>query len=952
MVSLCTADVFRVAKADKTSVSDFPMCQEFNLYNISTRSGGIFNNFGCGSITGTHSMEPSPISSRTYPASASGTFDFLPSAAATTTAATPSSPLSTSAIVSLLFGSVVLILVIAGLYYYRFKATKSRDPMRNFLHNLLSFVFNASCGVISSPWRLSGHRNSETVPQDQQEPRRDNTKKGRSEVKSAHSNRSVPKSGTFIDQLNSLSTSELTRWNGFLRIYGRRGILLRELIMLVSALYYPVAEICRYPHWSSNGQHDLTKPQKSEKNFLTLLKEASRPEYLQAMEEKLVVLDVMTVENVDPSKLGTGQDWVTDRRSWCARLRGRYSGFIDERLCLELLAVYSQIPDKDVHLMAERHRTLLYYHAHLALRYIFRELQQRRVRLNDMKTFYNMALQVLSHRSQPGDEDMIVFVHRGLFPDPPRLQGTPYTHDLSSQHIISQLLRVRADRRESILVETVEFFAQVVIQRDTIDRKAWGMAGYALSELMDIAERSDIYRKIVELARAWRDTALVSRTSLEMAALCCMLVRLREFATLDEMPQENHLSCGYYLGRAGFLQLAVYFITSGIHYCEKLIPESSIWRYHLELWTLKMRLGQWKEAEQWLSITWDRLSTRVDHLPAGEFDIWKQSGELGEFKMSIASFLSDCYTAQGNFMEARTMLLIALEDMVLMRDAVITDMRVALKSRLLSVQLQLQDFQSAAATAIDLGRELQLRENSPLEQQSICWTVQEILACIDELVKEGLHGDAYHVARGLRKLREKGCIVSSGNFPPSMEYLPDDLIVHIDRRWNVVKPLAELRDSVIQQELNSDLTLPFEIPIRPVRNGNQIQSPAVGSDPIIRKSRYDLKDYGYNFPAPASMTEATSVQKSTNVTGKQGLRTKFYTQTKRGNPRVGLFRKRQFPGWKTVRSPSRRDDTNQVLLELGELPKPPESDLPASVPREHPASMNISQRPIPETSWI
>lgn len=78
--------------------------------------------------------------------------------------------------------------------------------------------------------------------------------------------------------------------------------------------------------------------------------------------------------------------------------------------------------------------------------------------------------------------------------------------------------------------------------------------------------------------REWCDIALVSRTPIELAASCCVLVRLSAFQDLDTTPQGHHLMCGHYLSRRGMQQLASQFILSGVHYCEQETPEEPIWR--------------------------------------------------------------------------------------------------------------------------------------------------------------------------------------------------------------------------------------------------------------------------------------------------------------------------------------------------------------------------------------
>lgn len=761
--------------------------------------------------------------------------------------------------------------------------------------------------------------NTEKGREDQQRPQGDSP--NMLESKSPNLGLSQFNPDSFSERLNSLSRLDFIRWKCFLSIYEEQGILLRELIMLVSALY---PEACRPTHWSHNGKRDLPKPANSETGFLVLLKEASRPEELQAIEQKLLYHEFITVKNAGTLRLTTGQDWVSDSRSWCAISGFRYSKFSSSRVCLDLLALYSQIPDRDVHLMAERHREMLYYHAHVALVFMFPRLRDELAIHDVVKLFCNVALQVFSHRYQPGDAEMVDFIKGHVAPTPHGLRRMSEIIHISHWCVMLQPVNIRAavaqhspgsgsPAIQSLLQDTVTFFHQVVDQKAYISEKAWGMVGYSLTELMDVTETAHelkVFGEIVRLARAWCDIALKSKTPIEMAALCCVLVRLRALDKLDTMPQENHLSCGYYLARAGFLKTAAQFIMSGIHYCEQHMPEAPIWRYHLELWTVRIRLGQWKEAEHWLFNTWERLSTRSDHLPAGTFDFWKQSGELAEFRMNLASLLSDCYTSQGHFVEARTMILIALENTPLMRDVYFRVTRVALKSRLLNVQLELQDLRSAAVTALDLCRELQDRKSLHLERQTMSWTSQEILVCVNELVHDELYGYAYRVLHELRRI----------------ENLPYDLSAQTDHKLKEVSRLADPDDLAILPTSVSDPILPLESSVNPMAAGIKTESQALGSKSITGKPGDDVQAHGYTFPVPISRTDAVPSQESMIVSDehqepeiKPGMTLGSWKRHVDVRRRLQLLRKKRLDVLRHTR-------VNPAMLELEDLPRPPENE--------------------------
>ena len=751
----------------------------------------------------------------------------------------------------------------------------------------------------------------------------------------------------YIDHLNLLWISEISIWGRFLSIYGRQGIRLREMIMLVSALYFPFGEYCKCRHWSRSGKRDFSSPPNLAQFFLTLLKEASGPRELQAMEERLVHLGIITVKDAGQSEPSTCQDWVTDNRSWCAALDHDYNKTNSYETCRDLLVLYSQIPDRDVHMMAERYREMFYKHAHKAVLYVYQMTLQKVVILDDLEEiFYDLALQVFSQRYQQGDEEVIQFMKSRVSPN-------NLSHEwerLTERHFMLQLVelkatvsrhssQIRSPRLQSLIQETIPFFYRAFRQQSHMSKKVWGMIGYALTDLMDtteIAHNRDSFDQATQLTRAWCETALVSRTPIEMAALCCVIVRLRAFDKLENMPQETHLSCGCYLARAGFLNLAVFFLSSGIRHCEEILPKTLNWRYHLELMTVKMRLGQWKEAEHWLSVTWERLSARKDHVPADEFDLWKHSGELGEFRLNLASLLSDCYIARGCFVKARNMILSALGKISLMQDFFITSIRLTLKSRLLNLHLQLQGWYDAAETAIDLSRELQAYETFPLEWQKASWMVQEILACVDQLMHQELFVKVYNVLQSLRRISTDSPETPVANCRSSTGFLPENTITEIDQRWCEVKHILDSKDVRIR-----DRTLPLVESHQQIEaKSNEIESQPSDITPTISEMAQATKDYGYTFPDPISTADIIMTQEEED----QRPGTPPPVRVENENPQVDMARSWQPVRAKRALNLSRHRKNISRLLRLPKPPRtgiPPDSTLPEIELSELPPSSTV-----------
>ncbi len=528
-----------------------------------------------------------------------------------------------------------------------------------------------------------------------------------SKSKEANTKALEPGSGFYETRLKSLSSSEIDTWKGFLSLYGRQGVWLRELLTLVYAIYSPVASLCEFRHWDDSGLRQLVNPSEADKNFLVLLKDASSIGDLAALEQTFVSLGMIGVRS-SLSRREQGS-WDPNNRLWFPRSNDPYGKPDKIMLCRDLLALYSQIPDRDVHFLAERQRELFYYHAHVAIVYMFRMAQNNVLVLDDAEEpfrdiFFDVTVQVLSQRYLRGD-DMIMEYMRGSLlttlggSQEPEVFPT-FSH--KSQFHYRQVMLLLADLRklasrndvraasssQYLLQEKLEYLQNTIPRRDEIGPKAWGMIGYALAELMDVVETAHDQEnadKIAQVMREWCNTALKSRTPIEMAALCSVLVRLRAFDEVDGMPQEHHLMCGYYLVPNRFQQLAPQFILSGIHYCAQEMPGAPIWRYYVEFWTVAINQGHWDEAESWLLSACEDLLQRNNTLPGGGLDMWKYSGELGEFTLNVTSLISDCYAARGRFLEAESMLTKAIGNTVPSKDDLLKITRIALWSRLLNV---------------------------------------------------------------------------------------------------------------------------------------------------------------------------------------------------------------------------------------------------------------------------
>ncbi|KAG6994065.1 hypothetical protein G7Y79_00047g082910 [Physcia stellaris] len=362
-----------------------------------------------------------------------------------------------------------------------------------------------------------------------------------------------------------------------------------------------------------------------------------------------------------------------------------------------------------------------------------------------------------------------------------------YLAELSG--IMSQVDIWKHSFGQGLVRENFKYLQNTIPRGYKIGYKAWGMIAYAQADLMDIAERAhdqEAIDEILRLMREWCDRSSLSKTPIELAALCCVLVRLRAFQELDKVPQSYHLMCGHFLSRSGMPQLASQFILSGIHYCEQESPNEPIWRYYLEFWTIAIGQGYWDEAELWLSSAckdvWQRSGTLQDGAP----EVMHQYTELDEYKVALATLLSDCYVNQGNYQAAASMLVMAIENTSPSHDNYTTNTRVALWLRLLNVQMELQELHRAGILAATLCYELGDQVTSAIASQTSSWAAQEVLSCINELMRAEMCGEAYCI---LCLLRQSMLVPKDDS--AFVDALSGDLITYINQLWDEVKSIFD-----------------------------------------------------------------------------------------------------------------------------------------------------------------
>ena len=496
------------------------------------------------------------------------------------------------------------------------------------------------------------------------------------------------------------------RFMALLALLGSNGVPLREFIMLASLR---MSTKTSHNYWLVNGERGLlghaidAETTYWECPFLAAFtREASSIESIESFQGRLVSLGLIQIEYQDVSeRLSSAQQcWLMDGRVWRISESSSYSSSFQHQLLLDVfLEVFAEIPCKDISPLAERQREIYYYHAHQAMVHLYKNNSLPVEHPQNMKHVLVVILKVLSHRFQKHDEGLLRFAERhlprsGLHPDwnilllVAKLKATISADGMILSHVRNQVFQA---------VENSD-------TRDDCSPRAKGLSGWLLAELLDTAEVqecTEIIDDTVRKGKQWMQRLLGSElSSLEQIMHCRAFARFGNSDDPEPQSRQYHLLLGYHLSRAGCIEKAEKVLSSGLEYYASSPMSTRVWSYRFELVSLILRDGRWSEAEAWLASARKSAVSRssVIHVP----DFWKQSGECGEIFILLGLYQADCDMAMGKLKSAEDCLKDTMERTLFIRDYFIRALRLALRTRLLKVQMWQEVWERATVTAQDL----------------------------------------------------------------------------------------------------------------------------------------------------------------------------------------------------------------------------------------------------------
>ena len=535
-------------------------------------------------------------------------------------------------------------------------------------------------------------------------------------------------------------TREEAKFLAFLSLYGSIGVPLRDLITFAT-----LRTSCKPSenHWLLNGEagpilrpvRDSSLP--AQCAFLTtFVRTTSDYQSLEDLQNRLSSLGLIEVRYPMRRSFATHKCWLGDElsneRIWrvaknpmSAHLMvSNWQDQDGEGIVMDLLYVFLEMPSKDVCLLAERHRETFYIHARI---FALETIRFCETILKSARHYVvALILELLTHRSQNGDNRLIQLAK--ACPSPTN------GFDWAIMILWAELKEINSSGGLRVGTALDKSITRLLSCRGKRQRRANGFIGYLLVEWKKAAEVSqdgELNSRIVKHAMDWVETAWSSGSSIECAALCCVLANFRMLDEVVLVSPRYRLLYGYHLSRAGHLEQAKKFLALALQSYTASELNTRLLGYCFELVSVLVRLGDRQQAKRLLQIIEDNvtISPRMEGRR-------KSISRDREYEHEI---LSDLYQAE---------LLMATGDVRLANsrltytigtgrreDCYFWSLRLAFEVRLLEVRTWDGSLESALNVAEALI--IDIRDNTSLHSDMMQWIMHQLLTLSNRLLWTG-----------------------------------------------------------------------------------------------------------------------------------------------------------------------------------------------------------------------
>ena len=530
-----------------------------------------------------------------------------------------------------------------------------------------------------------------------------------------------------------------------LSLYGSNGVPLRDLITFAT-----LRTSCKPSenHWLLNGEAgpilrpvgDSSLP--TQCTFLTAFVHASSDyQSLEKLQNRLSSLGLIEVNYPMGRSFATkkfelvneldeGCIWRVAKNPVSSHLMApTWQDQDGEGIVMDLLYVFLEMPSKDVCLLAERHRETFYMHARI---FVLETIPFCQTILHNARDYVvALVLEILTHRFQNGDNRLIQLAKTC----PSAANG----FDWAIMLLWAELKGINSSEGLKIKNTLNISITRHLSRKGKRQCRANGFIGYLLVEWRKAAEASqdrELSSRILKHAMDWVETAWSSGSSIECAALCCVLANFR---MLDEgvlVSPRYRLLYGYHLSRAGYLEQAKDSLASALHYYTASELSTRLSGYCFELVSVLVRLGNRQQAKELLYI--------IEHNTTISPKMEGRRNFVSKDRQYEHGILSDLYQAE---------LLMATGDASLATSRLTSTIRTSSRKGccfrwlLLAVELRLLELRTwngSLKSALGVAEALiiEIRDNSSLDPDMMQWIMQQLLTLGNRLLGTGNVSDA------------------------------------------------------------------------------------------------------------------------------------------------------------------------------------------------------------------
>ena len=555
-------------------------------------------------------------------------------------------------------------------------------------------------------------------------------------------------------------------------MYGSNGVVLGELLMLVSIRYLDtLAEKEDFEQNSSN----LSGTSSCSPKFLSTFAKFTTEKYAVArLRKELLQNRLIKIDNISrDSSPSSDEIWIaTDHRDQLPSFNGYRLITIHFRdIVCDLLNIFAVLPEVKNFAVQSRRAECFHEHVKTLCRLVQKrispkEYYERWDQASKLR-YINMVLDALVHRCEPSDKPLLDHLQTLMdrsseYLDPKRYPTVFIKLKWARmKQVLSQPNELPAGLGQN-LEETLAQVPQDDLMHSYTGIEAQSLTGLMLADLMaDIKAASALasiatltadttslqnpekipvsnalylneeLQKFTKESLSWCDLHGESTILSIKAVLCRLLPQLGRPERLKRIPKSLKLDCGVHLSRAGFPVAGEIFLQQGLNRTDQYLV-SNLWRYHVEFLTILMRLGRWKEADEYhikqiKNYQEKRKSKGVD----SNVDT---SDNLDEFKLALDLLKADMLLNVGDFKGAQQKIMPQLSRVESSRDCFVRSKRISMRYRLIKILFGLNDLHEASNFCLQQADDAALLGHSLHDRNMAIWVVQDLFTSADELI--------------------------------------------------------------------------------------------------------------------------------------------------------------------------------------------------------------------------